>query len=179
MLHLANDFKIDTIFIVLGLFVLAVIARDLKRTVRHSRAMRRFAQRHRLMYVGETLPEDFKLEQTTFAKKNGTVANCIVGEIKGKRFTVFDLEYKEGKLGVHETVTAFPRADFAEFREERLRFSGDFEIETAGEWFLVYEPKTLVQPNILKYWIPEARVFLVEVMDDPAREANSEVNAMW
>jgi hypothetical protein len=100
-------------------------------------AIRTFAARSGMHYLGDALPNSIRLEGTQFHRVS-KVWNVIDGEPRGTRVMAFDCQVGAGKQSWRRTVIAIEGDDNV---LSRLPFQLDMAIDRSGRWQILYRPK--------------------------------------
>jgi hypothetical protein len=103
-----------------------------------SLALRQIASKFGFVFLGNALPGSLNLTATGL-ERISSCWNVIDGELNGVRIVVFDCRIGEGKGSWRRTVIA-AKDNTELFRS--VPFVLDLRSEPAGEWALLYQPKT-------------------------------------
>jgi hypothetical protein len=100
-------------------------------------AIRAFAARSGMHYLGNALPKSIRLEGTQLHRLS-KVWNVIDGEPRGTRVMAFDCQVGVGKQSWRRTVIAIESDDNV---VSHLPFQPDMAIDRSGRWQILYRPK--------------------------------------
>ena len=114
---------------------------------RRSTALRAMALRRGFVYLGEAIPNSLTLYGTPMDQAD-SVWNVIDGECDGIRVVAFDCRMGSGKGSWRRTVIA---ARSPEDPFSGARSTPDLTIDHAGDWTILYQPKTLslIPPGLM------------------------------
>ena len=131
------------LIVMAGVMLASYIALYLGERQRAS-AVRAFANRSGLHYLGNALPRSLTLGGTPFQLAS-KVWNVIDGEPRGVRVIAFDCRVGVGKGSWRRTVIAIESgADLS----DAAPFNPDLTVESAGKWKILYRPKASVNFRI-------------------------------
>jgi hypothetical protein len=136
-----------------------------------TRAIKRFASDHTLVYLGDLVPDGLILYFTSFNHWCCSTRNCLHGTLRGIPLAVFDLSHRRGRGSVSQTIVAFPRTGPHAIPEATIDAVGSCQFEAAGDWIIAWIPRRTVRVEELEDWCMElhtlARDLLAESRGEP------------
>ena len=138
-----------------------------------TQAIRQFASRHPVTYLGDLLPDGLIMYFTSFNQRDYSISHCLRGELRGIPLAAFDLSRRTGKGSFSQTVVAFPRKGPHAIPEPPIDAVGSYQFEAAGDWIIAWIPRRIVKVEELEDWCIELHTLARDLLAEARGESQA------
>ena len=138
-----------------------------------TQAIRQFASRHPVTYLGDLLPDGLIMYFTSLNQRDYSISHCLRGELRGIPLAVFDLSYRRGKGSISQTIVAFPRQGPHAVSGAPIDAVGSYQFEAAGDWIIAWVPRRVVKVEELEDWCIELHTLARDLLAEARGESQT------